>query len=172
MREPCRFLAEHLTPAHSGFLVFIILMSPSGFTKSPTAGVDLSEPPWTAHFENAQGGEMTDRDRVCLYIQAAGEANGSWRLPLFLPPGTYRFDARIRTQGVVKLSPPSGGGAGIRVSGGTRLGRNALEGDTLWKPLSYEFTTARGETTLIAELRAQAGEMWVERKTLHLMRVR
>ncbi len=137
-----------------------------------TAGVDLSETPWTAHFENAQGEERTDRDRVCLYIQAAGEANGSWRLPLFLPPGTYRFDARIRTQGVVKLSPPSGEGAGIRVSGGTRLGRNALEGDTPWKPLSYEFTTEGGETTLVAELRAQAGEMWVERKTLRLMKVR
>jgi hypothetical protein len=73
---------------------------------------------------------------------------------------------------VVKLSPPSGEGAGVRVSGGTRLGRNVLEGDTSWKPLSYEFTTAGGETTLVAELRAQAGEMWVERKTLRLMKVR
>jgi hypothetical protein len=137
-----------------------------------TAGLDLSEMPWATQLENAQGEERTEDERTSLYLRATGEANGSWRLPLFLPPGDYRFEAKIRTKGVAKIATPSGEGAGIRISGGKRLGENALEGDSPWRLVSYEFTSAGGETILVAELRAQAGEMWVERKTLRLKWVR
>ena len=140
------------------------------FEKSPV--VDLAPLEWVSQNENSEGDQPTFENRQCLHVKAKGEAKGSWRLPIFLPKGVFRFEAEIRANAVEKISDPSGEGVGLRISGGSRQGKNAFEGNLPWTKVAYEFESSGSEHILVAEIRAKAGELWIDRKTLRLTRIR
>lgn len=133
------------------------------------AGIAKLEKGWR---EENGGGARIDRATVdgkpCLHIAADGQTSASWRFPVVLDPGKYRFEAQVKSAGVAASSDQSGKGAGLRISGGQRT--NAIDGDSPWKVLSYEFETPGGEVRLVAELRATRGEAWFD--ALRLVRLK
>jgi hypothetical protein len=137
-----------------------------------TRGVaELADAPWAPQLENGEAGETENDGRKCLHLRAKGDANASWRTGIQVPAGKFRFEARMKTQGVEPLPTQSGEGAGIRISGGSRQPPNALRGNTGWQSLSYEIESGGRDVVLVIELRARAGEAWVDRKSLRLVRI-
>jgi spore coat protein H len=132
---------------------------------------ELKTGEWSAQAANAESKEIQEDGRACLYLQAKGEATASWRLNLNVPPGKFRFEARVKTRGVDPLPSDVGEGAGLRVSGGSRQGQKSLKGDAAWEVLSYEIDSPGRDYALVAELRAKAGEMWIDRESLRVVRV-
>ena len=132
---------------------------------------ELKTGEWSPQVANAESKEVQEDGRACLYLQAKGEANASWRLNLNVPAGKFRFEARIKTRGVEAMTSEVGEGAGLRVSGSSRAGQKSLKGDSAWEVLSYEIDSPGRDFALVAELRARAGEMWIERESLRVVRV-
>jgi hypothetical protein len=66
--------------------------------------------------------EPASRDgKSCLTVSAAnGYGFSSWRLPVWLPAGRYRFHGLVATASVRGLASMTGSGAGVRVLGGMR----------------------------------------------------
>jgi hypothetical protein len=86
----------------------------------------------------------------------------SWRQRVLLAQGKYRFEAKLKTEGVTAISDEKGSGAGLRISGANR--DNHLEGDSDWQTLSYDFEIEepQGDVELVAELRASKGKLWLQ----------
>jgi hypothetical protein len=107
-----------------------------------------------------------------LYIATKEGCTASWRTTEALPPGEYRFLAKIRTKGVVLSSDDPRAGAGLRVSRYRTGQKNA--GDREWTPIFFDFTVGEkgneGETELVCELRADEGEIWYDLKSLKIIR--
>jgi hypothetical protein len=149
------------------------LKSGNPFKKFETETVIALGPfEWVAQAENSQADSVQFENRQCLRVKASGEAKGSWRLPVFLPKGVYRFDAFLRASGVEKIEDPSGEGVGLRISGASRQGKNAFSGELPWTKVSFEFESNGAEQTLVAELRAKSGELWIDRNSLRLNKLR
>jgi len=136
----------------------------SGGVARPAEWVKVDEP---------QGGGM-DRGkspdgRPALRIVAGRATTASWRAKVLLPRGRYRFEGRGMVAGVKPLPFGQHQGAGLRVSGRTRSA-GGLTGDSAWRPLSIEFRVQAPteEVELICELRASAGQFWVELDSLRL----
>ena len=127
---------------------------------------------WRAEGSAAQMEERADAGKPCFYIRAEGETSGSWRRMIALEPGRYRFEARLRTKEVAASQSSSGEGAGLRISGGTRIGMNAISGDAQWQTVAFPFEATGGEAMLVVELRATKGELWCERGSLQIVRVK
>jgi hypothetical protein len=108
--------------------------------------------------------------RKCLHLRSEGGTTASWRRSLELENGSYRFEARIRTRGVKAAEDDSGKGVGVRISGKSRIGGNSVAGDSGWQTVGYDFETDGGNVVLVAELRAQAGEVWFDAGSLRLVR--
>ncbi len=106
--------------------------------------------------------EIDGQKRYSIQVGESGQCVGSWRRKVLLAKGRYRIEARLRTEGVAAREDESGTGAGLRVSGGKR--DNKLAGDSDWKTVTYEFEVLEDvrDITLVAELRATAGRMWLE----------
>ncbi len=137
-----------------------------------TKGVaELADAAWAPQLENGEGQEAENDGKKCLHLRAKGDANLSWRTTVQVPAGKFRFEARMKAQGVDPLPTNTGEGAGLRVSGGTRTAPNALRGNTPWQALSYEIDSPGREFVLVVELRARAGEVWIDRSSLRLVRV-
>ena len=114
-----------------------------------------------------------DGNSTLLYIAAGrGDTVGSWRTRATFEPGIYRFEGRVRTQGVTPGSGEAGAGAGLRTSGGNV--RDELSGSQEWQPVVYPFqvTEAGSEVELICELRAARGEAWFDSASLRVVRLR
>lgn len=126
---------------------------------------------WVAQGDNAKSSEIAHDGRKVLLIQATGECKASWRCALQLPAGKYRFEGLIGTRGVVAVETPSGAGAGLRISGGSRLGKNALSENRNWTETRFEFESPGGDQVLVAELCARAGELWIDRKSLSIRKM-
>ena len=135
-------------------------------------GVSKIPKDWSTKGSAAQIEERNDEGRPSFYIRADEEANGSWRRTIALAPGQYRFQARLRTKGVVAAQGSSGEGAGVRISGSSRRGINALSGDTGWQTVAFPFEVNVGEVVLVVELRATKGELWCEKGSLQIVRVK
>jgi hypothetical protein len=116
-------------------------------------------------------GPIENEGRRVLGIAASGHSTASWRSDVSLKPGRYRFEGRVRTNGVEAVRDDKGEGAGLRVSGGAAPRANKLEGDRTWTPLSYEFEVPPGEATvtLVCELRASRGQAWFELESLQVV---
>jgi spore coat protein H len=110
--------------------------------------------------------------KTCLHIRADGETSASWRKTVSLPAGRYRFEARLVTAGVVGSKTPTGDGAGLRISGGSRTAPNALTGDSGWQETGFDIETPGGDVVLVAELRATKGDVWFDRDSLRLRQVK
>jgi spore coat protein H len=124
--------------------------------------------------EQPTGGGRLDQGKVdgraALHIKAEGAGANSWRTTLHLPAGKYRFEALVKTVAVAGTDDAKGKGAGLRISG-SGSSRAGVDGDSDWKPLSYEFATPEGDVVLVAELRAAKGEVWFANDSLQLVKV-
>jgi hypothetical protein len=110
--------------------------------------------------------------RALLAVSATnGFCFGSWRLPIWLPAGTYRFEASARTSDVVGLPSRTGSGAGVRVLGNSR--GSGLQGTFDWTPVQHEFQVQPDceWSELIVELRAYRGVVQFAPETLRLVRI-
>lgn len=133
--------------------------------------LSLESFPWNSQGDNAKFSEAFREDRKILVIQANGECKASWRCPVQLPPGKYSFEGAIFTKEVVQVDGPSGSGAGLRISGGSRAGQKALSATNDWTEVRFEFESPGGEHVLVAELCARSGEMWLDRGKLAIRRL-
>jgi hypothetical protein len=124
---------------------------------------------WRKEGGGAEIAETQVDGKDVLHIRATGDSQASWRKNIALPPGKYRLQARVRTAGVVSAPEQ---GAELRISGGNRSGQNAAIGDTPWKEMQFEFDAPAGNVVLVAELRASKGEVWFERDSFQLVRVK
>lgn len=106
---------------------------------------------------------------AALRLEALGEGAGSWRQTLLLPPGRYRFSARIGTRAVVGTGNRGVRGAGITVVGTDRPGPRPLAGTQAHRTRTLRFE-ADGPVTLELGLRARAGTAWFPRNGLELER--
>jgi hypothetical protein len=126
---------------------------------------------WTSQGENAKFSEISHDGRKVMVIQATGETKSSWRCALQLPAGKYRFEGLIGTREVAAVEGASGSGAGLRISGASRVGKNSLSGNRNWSEVKFEFESPGGEHVLVTELCARSGEMWIDRKNLFIRRL-
>jgi hypothetical protein len=96
----------------------------------------------------------------------------AWRRKVELPPGNYRLDARVATEGVKPLPSGRNQGACLRVAGAD-LRSGALVGTHAWQPLEVEFSVPPGDvaTDLRLELRASAGEVRFAKDSLRITRL-
>ena len=126
------------------------------------AGIARLAKGWTTKQEGDAKLERVEEKN--LRVVADGECQASWRCPVTLDAGRYRFEAKVKTTG------ESGAGAGLRISGKDPVGE-WVTGSGVAKALSYEFD-ADGEVVLVAELRAAKGEAVFAMESLRLVRVR
>ena len=131
----------------------------------------LAEQGWRSEGSAAAVDEAQSDGKQVLRIRAQGETNASWRKNLALEQGKYRLEAQVRTAGVQPVPSQSGEGAGLRISGGTRVGQNALRGDTPWKTVAFQFESPGGDVVLVAELRASKGEACFDKHSFQLVRI-
>ena len=129
---------------------------------------------WTAKpdWNSATIKTVSEEGKPELYIEAAGGyCFGSWRLPVWLPPGRYRLEGQAKTRGVAGLPSQTGSGAGLRVLGGRR-GRGLWEFSP-WTTVQHTFVVQQDceWVELIAELRAFSGSAWFDPESLRLVRV-
>jgi spore coat protein H len=113
--------------------------------------------------------ENESNGQALLHIATKTGCTASWRTSLDLPPGQYRFEARIKTKGVVLAKEPRAG-AGLRISGHRAGQKNA--GDRDWTPTHFDFEVGENKTEveLVCELRANEGEIWYDLASLKLVR--
>lgn len=101
-----------------------------------------------------------------------GRCTASWRTRVTLRAGTYIFEGRVRTAGVVPLEKDSnskGIGAGLRQS--QKLPRqHGFVGDNEWQTAEHQFVVPEGteEVSLICELRGEKGQAWFDLGSLRL----
>ena len=111
-----------------------------------------------------------------LHVAAGpdGGCTASWRTRVLLKAGTYVFEGRLRTKGVVPLENEKnskGLGAGLRQSQ-KQPRKHGFIGDTEWQTATYEFKV-EGESediSLICEVRGEAGEAWFDLESLRLVK--
>lgn len=144
---------------------------PAIISPSPTAWVPRVETPG-ALLEQRKAAGPASPGMLLIAAGPGGRCVASWRNRVPLTAGRYRFEARVRTEGVQALREPPGAGAGIRISGSSRT--NGLEGTTGWTRIAHEFEvlTPMQEVELVAELRATAGRAFFEVNSLRLVRIR
>jgi hypothetical protein len=131
-------------------------------------------PAWRPRIDKGKGDAKLAADSInsksTLHIEA-GVAGciASWRSRLLLPPGKYRVTGLAKTKGVIPRVSEIGAGAGVRISGGKRIGK--LIGDTDWTAIDASFDLpAAGEVDIVCELRAEKGEAWFDRTSLRLLK--
>ena len=111
-------------------------------------------------------------DLDTLYIQAqAPDSVASFRAMIRLPIGKYEVRGRIRTRGV-QAAPDQRypGGASFRLSGGEHA--RLFTGDSEWTEFVHPFQIHDPrDIELVAEVRAHAGEVWFDLKSMHLKMV-
>jgi spore coat protein H len=114
--------------------------------------------------------EQDEHGNTLLRISTKEGCTASWRTTRMLDPGKYRFEARIKTRGVVFPENDPRAGAGLRISR-HRVGQKN-SGDKDWTPVSFEFQVPQDQSgvELVCELRANKGDVWFELKSLRLKR--
>ena len=110
--------------------------------------------------------ESADSDRTWR-LEASGPGSGSWRQTVDLPPGRYRFSARVTTTGVGVGDLESPRGAGLRVLGGEVRSRAWVRGTRRTRECRMEFD-ADGPVCLLLELRAESGMAAFDADSLRL----
>lgn len=115
---------------------------------------------WAPRSQGDEKLETLERDGKKVLSLAPGPSNqiqASFRTKVSLARGRYRFDAKVKTEGVDALPEDIGYGAGLRISGSSR--KNHVTGTSDWQTVSYEFEVDEDlqEIELVAELRSTAG---------------
>ncbi len=146
-----------VTPKLAAFDLSGVLKLPKGWTFDASGG--------------GKGIESKLENRDCLHLAVPEGGIPSWRAVVRLDAGKYRFEGVARTRGVVSAEDDKGKGGGLRVAGGVKR-LNWVEGDSPWKPVSYEFETPGGDVPLVAELRAHKGEVWFALDSLRIIKAK
>jgi len=95
----------------------------------------------------------------------------SWRTGVLLPQGRYKLVTRAKTLDVQAIESPSGKGAGLRISGGTRM--NQLIGSSDWTVLEHQFDVdSLKRVEVVAELRATKGQVLFDEGSLKIVKVK
>ena len=105
-------------------------------------------------------------DRATLHVQArGGRSRASWRSQVCLAKGRYRFEGRLRIQGI------TGGSVGLRISGDTSNRR--VNGTLDWRAMEHEFEVKdpTEDIELVCEFHAVQGEVWFDLTSLQLRRL-
>ena len=143
---------------------------PMKFAADNTAKI----PRWEARQDSGDPAHEQPRvdGRATLHITSKGSPTvASWRAPVLLGPGKYRFTADAKAAGIEPHTGDPGTGAGLRISGGQRV--NKLFGSAAWTTLEHEFEVGElTEVVLVAELRANKGEVWFDAASMKLTRVK
>ncbi len=121
------------------------------------------------------GDALLDREqdadgKTVLHISSKEGCTASWRTTQLLDAGKYRFEARLKTRGVVLNRDDPRAGAGLRISR-HRVGQKN-SGDKDWTPVVFEFDVPEDQTDteLVCELRADRGDVWFDLSSLKLQR--
>lgn len=127
---------------------------------------------WVAREDFGRPRASRDEALAALHV---GPVDGSsvalWQTSVWLEGGRYRFEGRVRTQGLVPDPGDPRAGVGVRVKS-TRP-EAGVQGDSEWKEVGCEFEIPEGlsETTLVCEFRGMAGEGWFDERSLRLRRL-
>ena len=135
--------------------------------------VSLKKYAWNPSGEKSTVQEVRFDHKDCFYFKMNPE--GGWadfRLQLSLEPGRYQFSGLIQTKDVKAGPNENMKGARLRISGDSANPKNPAVVDShYWHPLTTEFVVTDAEPNLVLELRAAAGEAWVDRSSLALTRL-
>lgn len=136
-------------------------------------GVELADWQPASESEDAVvevAGLPDDRSAYLIRCGPGGRCIASWRRTVLLSRGAYRLVASAATTDVAPLADEKGAGAGLRISGSVR--EAGLEGTADWHPLEYRFqvTEDEQEVTLVAELRATAGQVQFDATSMRIFR--
>ena len=106
-----------------------------------------------------------------FHLVARSEATvAGFRAPIRLPPGDSVLSARLKTSQLKAFTDARGSGAGVRVGGGGRT--NSLTGTQDWTPVQFPLHLPEPrDLEWVVEIRADAGEAWVEMNSLKLRRI-
>ncbi len=129
----------------------------------------LAKYAWERHADEKEADEGDHEGRPCFHVKVGANKGGDFRLPFAVGPGRYRFTGMVKTAGVVAGKDEKERGARLRISG--LAGVPALAGTNGWKQVAVEFSVAEADPVLVVELRADAGEAWVDRNSLTLTRI-
>lgn len=135
----------------------------TGWTISP---VGLGEPKLSQE-KDAEG-----RGVLKIQTTGAGMQSGSWRARMSLPAGRYRFEGRVKVDGVVGEAGNNRAGADLRVSKAPQPPK--IAGTSDWQNSAYEFEVEEesNEVELICELaRVSRGEASFDLGSLRLVRL-
>ncbi len=126
---------------------------------------------WVGPTDKGSAKEVAYAGKDCLYLKLGVEKGADWRLPLSLSPGRYRLEAKLQWKGIKPAGDAAKGGR-LRVFGSSTDAKSTpLIGDSPWKPLSVDFIVGDNDPTLAVELRAEAGELWVDRGSVTVTRL-
>ncbi|MEI7732241.1 MAG: CotH kinase family protein [Verrucomicrobiota bacterium] len=148
-QEPQQLLADPRTPA----------ASPAFWKSRKESGQPLMD-------------RVQDNGRPALHLASdnGGGSSAAWLARVYLPPGQYAFQARVRTARVTALANDSASGVILRAAG--LKSANPLKGDVPASPLELPFEVTNGDATveLGCELRAGSGEAWFDLASLKVVR--
>lgn len=87
----------------------------------------------------------------------AGSSIGSWRTKVWLEPGKYRVETRLKTENIVPDIGDPRGGAGIRLA--RENPDSYLPGTTDWKKITHDFSLDDlSEVQIFCEFRGASGD--------------
>jgi spore coat protein H len=121
--------------------------------------------------EDSELEELEEKGKTTGYRINTGGSNraiASWRQPVQLPKGKYKFVAKATLREVESLDGEQGGVI-ARMSGGPKMGSVVGNGE---QAISYdiEVTEDRRDVVLVLELRAKKGEVIFQANSLKLIR--
>jgi len=126
---------------------------------------------WTWSTDKGDAKEVNLGGKDCLYLKIGPDKGGDWRLPLSLSPGRYRLEGKLQWK-AVKPGGDNAKGGRLRVHGSSTDAKSLpLIGDSPWKSVSVDFAVADNDPTIAVELRAEAGELWLDRSSLTVTRL-
>jgi hypothetical protein len=105
-----------------------------------------------------------------LHISTKQASAASWRTRVVLDAGIYRFESKVRLEGVTLSPEDAKAGAGLRIS--RRPFTRKLSGTLEPTVVTYDFEVEedQNEVELVCELRATEGQIWFELASLRLVR--
>jgi spore coat protein H len=130
---------------------------------------------WVAKPQGDAKLEILNSDGNSALSLAPGPSNqvqASFRTKVRLARGTYRLDAKVKTNGVVATPDDKGFGAGVRLGGSMR--KNNVIGTTDWQTVSHEFEAGQDlqEIELVAELKSTAGSALFDLASLRVYKLK
>jgi hypothetical protein len=110
--------------------------------------------------------EQDQAGKTLLHIKTEENGAASWRSKVRLERGQYRFQGKLKIQGIVLASDDPRAGVGLRIS--RRKFPEKLSGDADWSWAGFDFEVQQDQSDveLVCELRAEQGDAWFDLKTL------